>query len=225
MHTTGIKIAITGGIGVGKSFVLRCFARLGAKIFNADKAVHMLFSREGEAYEAIANIFPTCVTEQGVDRRKLGAEVFSNPQKLKQLEEIVHPLVAKKEAEFVQTCNRHCDKLMVFEIPLLYEIGTEKQYDFVVLANAPKFIQKQRVLARRTVNEKQLEAIEGRRLPLWQKMKKADFVINTGLSKAETIKQIKRIVQHVTAKRSGAGHRDDRSKDSRRSSSNRDWLC
>jgi dephospho-CoA kinase len=106
--TAGSLIAITGGIGTGKTTVLQCFERLGYEVFNADKVVHALMAKTGEAFQMVAKLFPQAVTDEGIDRLKVGEEVVKNPTKLKELEAILHPMVREKLK------SRRCLKCLCF---------------------------------------------------------------------------------------------------------------
>ncbi len=206
----GNIIGITGSIASGKTFVLECFKKLGFAVFNADEAVHQLLTREGKAFDLVAKLCPESVTEQGIDRQILGANVFSIPEKLKQLEAILHPLVRDAQVQFMVNIKKTSGKSMVFEVPLLFENNREKFYDHVVVTIAPKPIQKERALLRKNMTEEKFDAIISKQLSDAIKIKKADFVIKTGRTPEDTFKQVRSLVYHAGNQRNRPRHRDDR---------------
>ena len=175
-----IRIGLTGSIGMGKSTVLEMFVEFGAAVWNADDAVHRLYAKGGAAVAAIATVFPEAVFEGAVDRARLAAVVLKAPEKLKRLEAIVHPLVAEDRERFIAEAEAAGEKVVVLDIPLLYEGGSEDAFDAVVVVSAPAGVQRVRVLARPGMTEEKFQAILAEQLPDAEKRARADYVIDTG---------------------------------------------
>ncbi len=186
-----MMIGLTGSIGMGKSTVAKQCALLGAKIICADAIVHALMQPSGKAFAAIAKQFPEAVVNGAIDRKLLGKIVFGNNDKIKQLESILHPLVKQEEEQFVAMQQLLGAKIVVLDIPLLFEAGSDERVDMTLVASAPYFIQRQRVLARPNMTEEKFAAILTKQMPDIVKRRRADFVIATGLGKAQSMQQLK----------------------------------
>ncbi len=189
-----IVIGLTGSIGMGKSTIARQFTLHGARICSADACVHKLMSRGGEAVAEIQKYFPMAVKNGEVDRKILGQIVFSDKQKLIKLENILHPLVQKMEDDFIVRSKRLGAKLVILDIPLLFETDGHKRVDFTVVVSAPAFIQKQRVMARKNMTVEKFERIIASQMQDLEKRNRADFIIPTGLGKAYSFRQVKEIL-------------------------------
>lgn len=190
MRKRVMVIGLTGGIGMGKSTVAAQLAKLGAKICNADAIVHKLLAKGGAAVAAVQKKFPDVVKAGAVDRKALGEIVFKDVKKRKQLEAILHPLVVAEENKFVEKQARMGAKLIVLDIPLLYETEGEKRFDAVMVASAPAFLQRARVLKRPHMTEEKLAKIIASQLPDREKRRRADIVIATGLGKGHSFRQV-----------------------------------
>ncbi|AIT80386.1 dephospho-CoA kinase [Novosphingobium pentaromativorans] len=185
-------LGLTGSIGMGKSTVAQMLRELGVPVFDADAAVHALQGPGGRLLPEIEQAFPGTTGAQGVDRPKLGAAVFGDKEKLARLEAIVHPAVADMRQEFLR---ENSDKsLIVFDIPLLYEKGGAQGIDAVAVVSAPAKAQRERVLARPGMTEEKFEQILSLQVPDSEKRARADHVIDTGTSLAETREQVARLV-------------------------------
>jgi dephospho-CoA kinase len=189
-------LGLTGSIGMGKSAVAAMFQGLGVPVFDADAAVHELQGSGGALLPAIEAKFPGTTGPQGVDRPKLGAAVFGDPQALKRLEAIVHPAVGAMRAAFLNA-NRDCP-LLVFDVPLLFEKGGAANADAVVVVSAPPEVQRARVLARPGMTPDKFEKILKLQVPDHEKRARADYVIDTGTSLAETRHAVQRLVHQLT---------------------------
>lgn len=190
-------LGLTGSIGMGKSAVAAMFHGLGVPVFDADAAVHQLQGPGGALLPAIAAEFPGTTGPDGVDRPRLGAAVFGNPEALKRLEGIVHPAVGRMRQQFVRD-HAH-EPLIVFDIPLLFEKGDPRQsgVDGVLVVSASAEAQRQRVLARKGMTEEKFEQILGLQVPDAEKRARADWVIDTGTSLAETRHAVQRLVHQL----------------------------
>ena len=186
-------LGLTGSIGMGKSTVAGMLRELGVPVFDADAAVHELQGPQGALLPAIEAEFPGTTGPAGVDRQKLGAAVFGDPEKLARLERIVHPAVAEMREAFLGA-NAQAP-LIVFDIPLLYEKGGPTGLDAVAVVSAPAEEQRRRVLARPGMTEEKFAHIQGLQVPDTEKRARADFVIDTGASLTETRKQVARMAE------------------------------
>lgn len=190
-------LGLTGSIGMGKSAVATMFEDLGVPVFDADAEVHRLQGPGGALLPAIEEAFPGTTGVDGVDRQKLGAAVFGDPEALKRLEAIVHPAVGARRAEFLR--RNEGKKLIVFDIPLLFERGRGGDVDAVAVVSAPAEAQRERVLARPGMTEKKFEQILNLQVPDVEKRQRADFVIDTGVTLGQTRAAVANLVSQLSA--------------------------
>jgi dephospho-CoA kinase len=190
-------LGLTGSIGMGKSAVAAMFQGLGVPVFDADKAVHELQGPGGALLEPIERAFPGTTGPGGVDRQKLGAAVFGNPEALKQLEMIVHPEVAEMRRAFL--ADNAEAPLIVFDIPLLYEKTGQHGLDAVVVVSASAKAQRARVLRRPGMTPKKFAQILRLQVPDAEKRARADYMIDTGTSLARTRRAVQELVHSLTA--------------------------
>ena len=193
---TPFILGLTGSIGMGKSAVAAMFRGLGVPVFDADAAVHQLQGPGGACLAPIERAFPGTTGPAGVDRQKLGAAVFGNPEALQRLEAIVHPEVAELRRTFL--ADNATAPLMVFDIPLLYEKSGQHGLDAVVVVSAPSAMQRERVLARPGMTAQKFEQILKLQVPDAEKRARADHVIDTGATLAETRHAVQRLVHAIT---------------------------
>jgi dephospho-CoA kinase len=172
-----IILGLTGSIGMGKSTTAKLFAEAGVPVYDADATVHRLY--EGEAAPAIEAAFPGTTADGKVDRSKLSARVVHDPAAMKQLEQIVHPMLGASRQKFMDDAERSGAPIVVVDVPLLFETGGEKRVDAVVVVTTTPETQRQRILARDNMTGEKLEAILARQLPDAEKRKRADFVVDT----------------------------------------------
>lgn len=170
------RLGLTGSIGMGKSTTAKFFENAGCALWDADAAVHRLYAKDGKAVQPIRKAFPNVVLNGFVSRDLLKKELELTSNGFEKLEAIVHPLVAQDRETFI---NQSSADILVFDIPLLFETGGDKFMDAVVCVTVDSTIQKQRVLARRTMTEKQLQSILKRQMPISEKLVKSDYVIET----------------------------------------------
>ena len=187
-----IRLGLTGSIGMGKSTVAKMFERAGVPVFDADAVVRALQGPGGRLVEKIGEVFPGCVRSGTLDRECLGTIVLSDRHKLAALEEIVHPAVRAAREAFVE---EHRDApVLLFEIPLLFETGGEKDVDKVVVVSAPPDVQRARVLKRAGMSAPKLDSILARQTPDEEKRARADFVVDTGGDLSTTESQVRDII-------------------------------
>ncbi|PZO71686.1 MAG: dephospho-CoA kinase [Pelagerythrobacter marensis] len=177
-------IGLTGSIGMGKSTVAAMFAAHGVPVFDADAAVRRLQGPGAPLVAPIEAAFPGATGPEGVRREALGAQVFGDPAALARLEAIVHPAVAAERGAFL--LEHAGAPLVVFDIPLLFEKGGAALVDEVVVVSAPAEVQRARVLARVGMTPDKFVHILGLQVPDAEKRARADHVIDTGTSLAET---------------------------------------
>jgi dephospho-CoA kinase len=188
-------LGLTGSIGMGKSAVAAMFQSLGVPVFDADKAVHELQGPGGALLDPIEREFPGTTGPAGVERQKLGAAVFGDAEALQRLERIVHPAVAAMRADFL---SRNADEpLVVFDVPLLFEKGGWESVDAVAVVSAPADMQRERVLARPGMTPEKFAQILGLQVPDAEKRARADHVIDTGTSLAETRLAVQALVHRL----------------------------
>ena len=190
-----LVIGLTGGIGMGKSAAAAHFARSGIPVFNADSCVHRLY--EGEAVPAIEAAFPGVTRHGKVDRALLAAQLTGKPERLQQLEGIVHPMVVKAEIDFLREQEKKGAELAVLEIPLLFETGADKRVDVTVVLSAPHHVQRERVLARSGMTVERLEHLLARQLPDEEKRARADFVVDSGSGLADMHREIDTLIESL----------------------------
>jgi dephospho-CoA kinase len=188
-------LGLTGSIGMGKSTTAKLFAEAGVPVYDADATVHQLY--EGEAASAIEAAFPGTTSDGKVDRNKLSARVVHDPVALKQLEQIVHPMLGASRQKFFEDAEASGVPVVVVDVPLLYESGGEKRVDAVVVVTTSPESQRERVLARGTMDGARLDAILARQLPDAEKRKRADFVVDTSHGLEPVRSQIRDILAEV----------------------------
>jgi dephospho-CoA kinase len=193
-----IVIGLTGSIGMGKSTVAQMFAEEGAPAFNSDEAVHALYAKGGAAVAPVSAAFPGVEKDGAIDRQALSARVVDNPEAIKKLEAIVHPLVRQAQAAFLEQHRKAGARAVVLDIPLLFEGGGSKLVDKIVVVSAPADVQRARVLARQGMSEEKFAFILSRQTPDAQKRARADVVIDTGCSLEETRAQVRAALDALT---------------------------
>ncbi len=190
-----LVIGLTGGIGMGKSTVAQMFARRGIPTFNADAAVHQLQAPNGRAIPAIAAAFPGTVTGVVLNRMALRNIVLADPAALRALEQIMHPLVGLLQKQFRAAAMRLQRRAILLDIPLLFEGNGDKRMDVTLTVSCPRDVQIRRVLRRGTMTAAQITAIIAKQMPDAQKRARADYVIQTGLSRFHTYQTVSRLIE------------------------------
>jgi dephospho-CoA kinase len=190
------KLGLTGSIASGKSTVLRVFAELGVPVFSSDDVVHELY--RGEAVAPIEALFPGAVRDGEVDRAELSRQLVAAPDKLKALEAIVHPLVRGRIARFLAEAEAAGAALAVVDIPLLYETGYPYGLDKVAVTSAPDAVIRERALQREGMTVEKLEAILARQVPQAEKRKRADYILDTSGTIADTRNAVADLVETLS---------------------------
>lgn len=195
-----ILLGLTGSIGMGKSETAKMFRRMNIPVFDSDQAVHELLGPGGAAVSAVARAFPGLETGQGIDRKKLGAQVFGDGAALKNLEAILHPLVSAKRQQFLRQAAMTGHDMAVADVPLLFETNGDQVCDYTVVVSAAPEVQRQRVLARPGMSLKKFEQILSKQMPDEEKRHRADFIVQTdrGIEYAET--QVRELIAAIREK-------------------------
>jgi dephospho-CoA kinase len=193
-------LGLTGSIGMGKSETAKMFRRLGVPVYDADAEVHKLLARGGEAVAAVEAAFPGVVKDGAVDRQALGARVFGKPDELRRLEAILHPRVGARQRRFLARHAARGTRLVVLDIPLLFEGNGEARCDATVCVSAPPGLQKWRVMRRPGMTEQKFHDIVARQVPDKVKRQRADYVVLTGLGRAESFRHVARITAECRAR-------------------------
>jgi len=151
------------------------------------QVVHDLYGVGGAAVDFIEAAFPGVTSSDGaISRPELSKRVVGNADAMHQLESIVHPMVAREKRRFVQAAAQRGAPLVVLDVPLLFETGTDIECDAIAVVSAPAEAQRKRVLKRPGMTPEKLDGILRRQMPDEEKRRLADFVIDTGVSEAET---------------------------------------
>jgi dephospho-CoA kinase len=193
-----IILGLTGSIGMGKSTAANMLRRLGVPLFDADAVVHRLLAPGGAAVRHVEAAFPGVRNELGgIDRQRLGQRVFGQPEALRRLEAILHPMVRAAEKGFVARGRGRREPLVVLDIPLLFETGSTGRCDFVLVVSAPPRLQRARVMRRPGMSAGRFAGIMRAQLPDAEKRRRADFVVVTALSRRATLRQLGAIVAQL----------------------------
>ena len=206
-----ITLGITGSIGMGKSTIGAMLNTLGIDVHESDAAVHELLQPGRAGYLAVAAAFPYYQYPQifgkknkagrrPLERKALGDLIFSDEDHRAALEEILHPLVREAQDKFLRDQKRGGKTIAALDIPLLFETGAEVRVDYVMNVTAPAHVQKTRVLERTGMTEEKLSAILERQMSDAEKSARADYVVHTGLGRAQSMKELKIIIADITKK-------------------------
>ena len=194
-----IVAGLTGSIAMGKSETARMFAARGIPVFDSDAVVHELYAPGGAAVEPLRALAPEAVIAGGVDRGRLATLVQADPQLLGKIEAVVHPLVRSRQKSFLATSAQNSD-LAVLDIPLLFETGRQHEVDVVIVVSADPLLQRTRALARPGMTPEKLDFILSRQVPDSEKRSRADYVIDTSVSLAETAREVDRVIAQIRTK-------------------------
>ena len=195
-----IRAGLTGGLASGKSFVAKILEELGCHVVRADELGHQVLLPGGEAYEGVLAEFghDVLAADLTIDRRKLAAVVFSDPDKLARLNKLVHPAVFRREDEFIENARRTDPfGIIVVEAAILIETGSYKRFDRLILAVCTEEQQIERAMRRDRATREEVLARLSRQMPLEEKRKFADYVIDTSGSKESTIEQTRAVYESM----------------------------
>lgn len=187
-----LVIGVTGSIGMGKTTIAAQFHHFDIPVFSADDTAKEIIRNDKEVISKIANEFPECTYEDVISRNALGEVVFQDENKLRRLGELVQPAIYAKMQEFLKENVRK--RLVVLDIPLLFEAKWDRICDYTVVVTAPKFLQIQRVTKRPSMDLLKLENVLATQMPDKLKRARADFVIKTGIGKAHSMRHVKEIL-------------------------------
>lgn len=190
------RLGLTGSIGMGKSTTAQMFADLGCAVWDADAAVHRLYTKGGLAVAPVEAAFPEAIEEGAVSRDRLRAIIAADKDALSRIEAIVHPLVRQDRETFAAEAQ---SDIAVFDIPLLFETGGDAEMDATACVTVPPEVQRARVLARGTMTKADLDRILSRQMPNTEKCRRATYVIETDtLEHARA--QVQTVVNDIRAK-------------------------
>jgi dephospho-CoA kinase len=195
-----VIIGLTGSIAMGKSTAALMLRRLKLPVYDADATVHRLLEPNGEAFALVQTLFPEVVQSGVIDRLALGKRVFANPNSITQLESVVHPFVHRLCHQFLQRVTRERRRIVVLDVPLLFETGISAECDVVIVITAPAFLQKQRALLRLGMTPVKFQQILARQVADSVKRFWADWCVPSGLGRATTIRRFKYLLNLIHAK-------------------------
>lgn len=191
-------LGLTGSIGMGKSATAGLFRERGVPVHDADVCVHALY--RGAAAAPIERVFPGVAPHGVVDRAALAAAVLDNPERLAELEGIVHPMVRAEEERFLAHAVALRVPIAVLDVPLLLETGGAGRCDAVMVVTAPEPVQRARVLARPGMTEEKLASILAKQMPDAIKRGQAHFLVDTGRGFASAERQVGDILRAVAGR-------------------------
>ncbi len=197
-----LVVGLTGSLATGKSTAAAMFKDFGAKLIDADRIVHQLLQKDRRCIEAVSQKFGKGILKgKAVDRRKLGLIVFHNEQKRKRLTDIIHPLVKREISRELKRYGKGGkNSVVVVEVPLLFEAGFQDLMDYTVVVKAPRREQIRRARKNLKITSQQAMQRIKAQMPLHRKIRMADIVIDNGLTKARTKKQVKEIWEKLQQK-------------------------
>jgi dephospho-CoA kinase len=172
-------LGLTGSIGMGKTTAAKMFAARGVPVHDADAAVHRLY--RGAAVAPIEAAFPGATGDATVDRVRLAAKIVDDPAALARLEAIVHPLVRESEAAFLARMRAEARRIVLLDIPLLFETHSENRVDAIIVVTAPPEVQRARVMARPGMTEERFATLLQRQTPDAEKRRGAHFLVDSSL--------------------------------------------
>ena len=188
-------LGLTGSIGMGKSTAAALLRRLGVPVHDADGTVRRLLRPGGGGAAAVAAAFPDALRDGALDRKALAGRVFGDKAALRRLERIIHPLVRRAERRFLARAALGRQRVVVLDIPLLFETGGENRCDATIVVTAPRSVQDARLARRAELTPARLAAIRARQMPDGEKRRRADFVVDTSRGRGCTLHHLARIVR------------------------------
>ena len=194
-----IVLGLTGSIGMGKTTAAAMLKKMGCAVHDADKAVHQALEPYGEAFEEVALTFPTVWDKKKriIKRDILADIIFQDIDQKSVLEQILHPVVRYSQLKFIKSQNRMGRRVVVLDIPLLFETGADQRVDYTLVVSAPYHVQRTRVLKRHGMSEERFRAILKTQMPDAQKRNLADFVVPTGMGMAYSYRCLMKIMEEI----------------------------
>jgi len=193
-----IRLGLTGSIAMGKTIAAELLRQQGVPVHDSDAVVHRLLASGGEAVEPVLALFPDADDGQGgVNRKIVGAQVFHDEDKRRQLEAIIHPLVRHDRESWADLMDDEDHPMIVYDIPLLFETGAQNYCDYVVVVSAPAWLQKTRALMRSGMTSDRLDDILAVQVPDAEKRQLADYVIPSGFGLSVSKWYIERMVRDI----------------------------
>ncbi len=196
-----VILGLTGSIGMGKSTAAAMFRTLRVAVHDADAEVHRVLARGGRAVAAVEAAFAGVAVAGAIDRARLRERVFGDAEALARLEAIIHPMVAEARNRFLARHAARRAKLVVLDIPLLFETGNDRHCDATLVVSAPRFVQRARVLSRPGMTSETLAGILARQMPDAEKRRRADFVVPSNLGRGVTLRRLEDIVRLLAGRR------------------------
>jgi dephospho-CoA kinase len=195
-----LRVGLTGGLASGKTFVGDALAQLGCHVIRADDLGHQVLLPGGEAYNAVVNEFGREILdgEGTIDRRRLAALVFDDPERLRKLNSLVHPPVVRREREMEEEITRHDPGgIIVVEAAILVETGSNKRFDKLIVAVCTGEQQLERAMQRSSYTKEEVMARLSRQFSLEEKVKVADYAIDTSGTKERTLEQVRQVYESL----------------------------
>ena len=192
-----LLIGITGSIGMGKSTVAQMFTKYGYGVYNADDTVHYIYENDEEVIEKVERQFPGSTKDGVVNRLALRDILNKDPDKFRDLEQIVHPVTRKYQIIYIKKLIEEGKTGCVLDIPLLFETGGEKYVDVSVVVTASEATQQSRVVLERKVPLEIFNAIKDQQMPDRDKLKKADYIISTDNNIEDTKSEVKEVAAKI----------------------------
>lgn len=194
-------VAITGGIACGKSTVSEILKQKNFSVIDSDQLAHQALAEDPDCFQSVVDAMGQQLVgpDGSLDRRKLGALVFADPQKLRVLESIVHPWIRKKTSQLRAQLEAKNVSIAFYQIPLLYEKNLAAEFDIVVVVGCSEEQQRQRLRSRDQMTPNEIENRLSAQIPLREKIKKADFVINNEGSKKELEAEVTKWLDQILA--------------------------
>lgn len=192
-----IVLGLTGSIGMGKSTTANMFRGFDCPVFDADAAVHNLYTKGGKAVPLINAVFPDAIKDGAVDRSVLGQHMRADPLNLTVLESFIHPMVGELRTEFFKEAEERGADVVVLDVPLLFETGGDKLVDKVAVVTAPEYVQRERVMARPGMTKALFAALLSRQIPDRDKRIRADYLIFTDQGLPFAREQVQKILQEL----------------------------
>ena len=195
-----LRVGLTGGLASGKTFVGHALAGFGCHLIQADEIGHQVLLPGAEAYDAAVHEFGDGILDDDgyIDRRRLGAMVFDHPERLRKLSSFVHPAVLQREERLIaEIAVRDANAIVVVEAAILVETGSYRRYDRLIVAWCSRDLQIERAMKRDSSSREEVLARLDRQLPLEEKLRVADYVIDTSGAKEETLKKTREVYESL----------------------------